>query len=172
MATVVVLFLLQISFSRFPRQIHICSFNRLFWPLQAEEPKPTSPNNETEIACQNSPVTSLESSSCNDNKEPRSAHQLGPQSADSTIVMISDGEDAEVDDDLVGVDSRDNNDQEDEPEIDEEHFSINHVEVIFFYRVLIVPYIHWHPFGAFQRGVSSSFDRVYETPTCIGTNQC
>ena len=46
--------------------------------------------------------------------------------------MISDGEDAEVDDDLVGVDSRDNNDQEDEPEIDEEHFSINHVEVIFF----------------------------------------
>ena len=46
--------------------------------------------------------------------------------------MISDGEDAEVDDDLVGVDSRDNNDQEDEPEIDEEHFSINHVEVFFF----------------------------------------
>ena len=45
--------------------------------------------------------------------------------------MISDGEDAEVDDDLVGVDSRDNNDQEDEPEIDEEHFSINHVEVFF-----------------------------------------
>ena len=54
--------------------------------------------------------------------------------------MISDGEDGEVDDDLVGVDSRDNNDQEDEPEIDEEHFSINHVEVFFF--VQIVPYIH------------------------------